>query len=226
MLNGDGNENGFKINRSYQQKHKFARAALFLSFFAVVLQDYNDVLCDQIVTFGSFTLFLWRNCRTCLPKIFFPVFMFAFIFFTAAYFHLAGRQHFSFSHGTAAMKFSCFSSKEIRLLCFESPTLALSLLSNPRECISKITSKKIRLCCCFFLPKSPGGHTISRKKHVDLPVVSYLSTELFYIGMPVVRTDGRAYGHVIANISRMGRLLNFLTQGASTTSNYLSSNYQ
>ena len=65
---------------------------------------------------------------------FFPVFMFAFIFFTAAYFHLAGRQHFSFSHGTAAMKFSGFSSKEIRLLCFESPTLALSLLSNPREC--------------------------------------------------------------------------------------------
>ena len=69
-----------------------------------------------------------------LAKDFFPVFMFAFIFFTAAYFHLAGRQHFSFSHGTAAMKFSCFSSKEIRLLCFESPTLALSLLANPREC--------------------------------------------------------------------------------------------
>ena len=29
-----------------------------------------------------------------------------------------------------------------------------------------------------------------------------------------------AYGHVITKISRMGRLLNFLTQGASTTSNY------
>ena len=147
--------------------------------------------------------------------------MFAFIFFTVAYFHLAGRQHFSFSHGTAAMKFSCFSSKEIRLLCFESPTLALSLLSNPRECKhKKKASKKIRLCCCFFLAKSPGGHTISRKRHVDLPVVSYLSTELFYIGMPVVRTDGRGYSHVITKISRMGRLLNFLTQGASTTSNY------
>ena len=57
-----------------------------------------------------------------------------FYFFTAAYFHLAGRKHFLFSHGTAAMKFSCFSSKEIRLLCFESPTPALSLLFNPREC--------------------------------------------------------------------------------------------
>ena len=38
--------------------------------------------------------------------------------------------------------------------------------------------------------------------------------ELFYIGMPVVRTDGRAggqvYGHVTTKISRMHRLPNFL----------------
>ena len=40
----------------------------------------------------------------------------------------------------------------------------------------------------FFLSKSPGGHEISRQKHLELPVVSYLLTELFYIGMPVVRT--------------------------------------
>ena len=31
---------------------------------------------------------------------------------------------------TAAMKFSCFSSYEIRLLCFQSLVLALSLLST------------------------------------------------------------------------------------------------
>ena len=36
--------------------------------------------------------------------------------------------------------------------------------------------------------------------------------ELFYIGMPVVRTDGRAYGHVITKFSRMGRLLYLLDQ--------------
>ena len=29
-LNGDGNENGIKINRSTKQKNKFARAARFL----------------------------------------------------------------------------------------------------------------------------------------------------------------------------------------------------
>ena len=40
---------------------------------AVVLHDYNDKL-------PSYTLFLWRNCRTCLPNILFPVFIFPFIF--------------------------------------------------------------------------------------------------------------------------------------------------
>ena len=64
MLNGKGNENGIhiKINRSNKQKtklhvqhtffsnkqkkkkNKFARAARFLSFFAVVLHNYNAVL--------------------------------------------------------------------------------------------------------------------------------------------------------------------------------------
>ena len=52
------------------------------------------------------------NSRMCLPKILFPVFMFAIIFFTAADFHLAA----SISHFlNAAEKFSCFSSNEIRL---------------------------------------------------------------------------------------------------------------
>ena len=62
-----------------------------------------------------------------------------FHFFNVAYFHLAGRsllgapccrQHYSFSHDTTTTKFSLFSSNEIRLLCFESLTLTLSLLST------------------------------------------------------------------------------------------------
>ena len=32
--------------------------------------------------------------------------------------------------------------------------------------------------------------------------------------MPMVRADGRAYGHVITKFSRMGRLPHFLTHGA------------
>ena len=62
MLNGDGNENGIKINRSnYQKKTNCTCSTLFfliskktnlhvqhslLSFFVVVLHDYNAVLYD------------------------------------------------------------------------------------------------------------------------------------------------------------------------------------
>ena len=60
--------------------------------------------------------FLWRNCRMCSSKILLLEFLFAFMFFTAAHFSLvaASTSHFL----TAAMKFSRFSSNEIRLLCF------------------------------------------------------------------------------------------------------------
>ena len=57
-------------------------------------------------------------------------------FFTAAHFHLA-----------AAMKFSCFSSNEIRLLA-----PSLSIKNN--------VEKDTTLLLFFFLCKSPGGHAI------------------------------------------------------------------
>ena len=58
MVNGDGYENGNKINRSNQQKKKkkptkkrkkkFAGAAhLFVHFFAVVLHDYNAIVLND-----------------------------------------------------------------------------------------------------------------------------------------------------------------------------------
>ena len=37
------------------------------------------------------------------------------------------------------------------------------------------------------------------------------------IGFPVVQMDGRAYGHVITKLSRMGRLPHFLSYGAPST---------
>ena len=46
---------------------------------------------------------------------------------------------------TAAVKFSCFSSNEVLLLCFQS--LAQALI--------KITPKKTRLCGCFFCLRVP-----------------------------------------------------------------------
>ena len=57
---------------------------------------------------------------------------------------------------------------------------------------------------CDFPPKQP-------RVAFGLP---YLLIELFYIGTPVVRTDGRAYSHVITKFPRMGRLLHLLTHGS------------
>ena len=56
------------------------------------------------------------------------------------------------------------------------------------------------------LQDAPGSYAISCQNNLELHLgchwLPYLSTELFYIGLPVVRTggraDGRAYGHVIA----------------------------
>ena len=54
-----------------------------LSFFAVVLHDYNAVLEElSYVLTKDFVFCVY--VRVC--------------FFTAAHFHLAGRKHFSFSH--------------------------------------------------------------------------------------------------------------------------------
>ena len=45
----------------------------------------------------------------------------------------------------------------------------------------------------FFLSKSPGGHVISFQIKPWVAFgLPYLLIELFYIGMPVVRTDGRS----------------------------------
>ena len=63
-----------------------------------------------------------------------------FYFFTAAHFHLAA----SISHFlTAAMEFSCFSSNEIRLLCFQS--LARVIIKNN-------VKKDTTLLLLFFFP--------------------------------------------------------------------------
>ena len=50
----------------------------------------------------------------------------------------------------------------------------------------------------FFLATSAGSNAISRQKHLELPVVSCLLIELFYIGMPVMRADGRTVGRTVS----------------------------
>ena len=64
----------------------------------------------------------------CSPKILLLVFLFAFIFSIPLIFSSLAAVISYFL--TVVMKFSCFSSKEIRPLCFQSRALALSMLST------------------------------------------------------------------------------------------------
>ena len=56
----------------------------------------------------------------------------------------------------------------------------------------KNNAEKDTTLLLFFLSKSPGGHVISFQIKPWVAFgLPYLLIELFYIGMPVVRTDGR-----------------------------------
>ena len=58
---------------------------------------------------------------------------------------------------TAAIKFSCYSSNEIGLLCFLplAPALSLKTLKLSRK-------KESALLLLFFISKSPGGYAMYR----------------------------------------------------------------
>ena len=151
MLNGEGNENGLKINRSNQQKkkNKFARAARFLSFFALFCTT-TTLFCRTKTPNFLVTHYFYGGIVVCAYPIFCLLCSCSLLFFTAAHFHLAGRQHFSLSH--SRFEFSCFSSYKIRLLFFFNHSLQHFLSNN----VEKDTTSLL-----FFLSKSPGGHAIS-----------------------------------------------------------------
>ena len=115
------------------KKTNFSRAARFL-----------DLLCRCFApTQSPFVRLKRQTCRMCLTKILFPV-MFAFIFsLPGAHFHLAA----SVSHFlTAATKYSCFSSNEIRL---PSSFSVIHVSVNIKTNVEKDTT-------CFFSLKKSG----------------------------------------------------------------------
>ena len=122
MLRGDGNKNCKKKKKkkiswsNQQKKNNFASAAhLFCTFLAVIFYDYNVKLPET-----SQLHVLWRNI-VCVPPVH---------FFQATHqFTLVApgsNSHFL----TTAIKFSCYSSKVIGLLCLLSLALALSVVNE------------------------------------------------------------------------------------------------
>ena len=142
MLNGDGNENGIKINRcdqqrnklhvqhtffSNQQKIKCARAALFFVFLCRCFAQLQRCFVGLNRQTSQLHVFLMEELSYVLTQYFVSCVHVRFYFSLPLHFHLAGRQHFSLSHH--CFEFSCFSSYKIRLFCFQSLALVLSLLS-------------------------------------------------------------------------------------------------
>ena len=132
MLNRDDNENGFKTNRSNQEKtnctystlflliskkKKFARAARFFVFPLLWFCTTTTLFCTAKTSNFLVTHYFHGGIVVCAYSIFCLLCSCSLLFFTAAHFHLAGRQHFSFSH--RRFEFPCFSSYEIRLLYFQ-----------------------------------------------------------------------------------------------------------
>ena len=94
MLNGDDNENGFKTNRSNQQKKQIARAAHFFVFPLPLFCTTTTLFCTTKTSNFLVTHYFYGGIVVCVYSIFCFLCSCSLLFFTAAHFHLAGRQQF------------------------------------------------------------------------------------------------------------------------------------
>ena len=166
MLNGDDNENGSTSKDLISQKTNCTCSTLFFLISKKTNLHVQHAFCLSLPLFcitttlfcrtktSNFlvTHYLYGGIVVCAYPIFCLLCSCLLLFFAAAHFHLAGRQRFSLSH--SRFEFSCFSSNKIRLFCFQSLALALSL--SFKNNVEKDTTLLL-----FFLSKSLGGHAIS-----------------------------------------------------------------
>ena len=119
----------------------------------------------------------------CLPDILFPVLMFAFIFHYRSFLPCWPLALLIFSPPLwIFMFFFLRHSSPLFSMTRSSSFSVIHVSVNIKNNAEKDTTLSL-----FFLSKSLGGH-IKPWVAFGLP---YLLIELFYIGMPVVRTDGR-----------------------------------
>ena len=129
---------------SSNQEKIIARAEHFFVFPLPLFYTTTTLFCTTKTSNFLVTHYFYGGIVVCAYPMFCFLCSCSLLFFTAAHFHLAGRQHFSFSH--RRFEFPCFSSSKFVSFVFNNS------LQPP---------KKTRLCCCFFLSNSPSGHVIS-----------------------------------------------------------------
>ena len=141
----------------------------------------------------------------CLPNILFRVFMFAFIFHCRSFSPCCPLAFLIFSPPLwISMFFFLRNSSPLFSITRSSSFSVIHVSVNIKNNAEKDTTLLL-----FFLSKSPGGHAISFQIKPWVAFgLPYLLIELFYIGMPVVQTDGRAGGRSVG--CTVTRLPNFL----------------
>ena len=131
---------------------------MLISIFFLISKKTNlhvqHAFCLFLPLFCTTTMLFCRTKTSNFLVCGYPIFCLrcscSLLFFTAAYFHLAGRQHFSFSH--RRFEFPCFCSNEFsitRSSFFSVIHLSVHMKNNAEKRHN------------FFLSTSPFGHVIS-----------------------------------------------------------------
>ena len=102
---------------------------------------------DENVKLPSYPLFLWRNCRMCLPNILFPLFMFAFIFHCRSFSPCWPLAFLIFSPPLWIFMFFFLRNSSPLFSVTRSSSFSVIHLSVN----IKYNVDTTRLCCCFFL---------------------------------------------------------------------------
>ena len=140
----------------------------------------------------------------CLPNILSPVFMFAFIFHCRSFSPCWPLAFLFVSQPLWIFMFFFLQNWSLLFSitrCSSSSVIHVSV--NNKNNVEKDTTLLL-----FFLSKSPGGNAISFQIKPSVAFqLPYLLVELFYIGMPVVRTDSRVIGRSVGVRSRDYQIL-------------------
>ena len=127
----------------------------------------------------------------CLLNTLSPVFMFAFIFHCRSFSLCWPVAFLIVSQPLWIFMFFFLQNSSLLFSITRSSSFSVIHVSvNIKNNVEKDTTLLL-----FFLSKSPGGHAISFQIKPWVAFgLPYLLIELFYIGMPVVRTNGRSGG--------------------------------
>ena len=130
----------------------------------------------------------------CLPNILSPVFIFAFSFHYRSVSPCWPLVFLIVSQPLWIFMFFFLQNSSVLFSITRSSSFSVIHVSvNIKNDVEKDTTLLL-----LFFSNSPGGHAISFKIKTWVAFgLPYLLIELFYIGMPVVRTDGRAFGRSV-----------------------------